>query len=126
MVVSCSIFGTEVYEFLNTRMVVSHYHTQSTEQLRGPTCFRANAQGPAVLKPVVMLSGPSPGRTFPRSPIIAKAQYRAVSVWLLSLGTMHLRFICVAEFVNNLPLFSAEQTVSNYMDLLQFVYPFTN
>lgn len=126
MVVSCSIFGTEVYEILNTRMVVSHHHTQSTQQLRGPTFPPASAQGPAVLKPVVMLSGLPPGRTFPRSHIIAMTQYRAVSVWLLFLGTMHLRFICVAEFVNSLPLFSAEQTVFNYMDLLQFVYPFTN
>lgn len=113
-------------EFLNTCMVVSHHHTQSTEQLRGPTFARASAQGPAVLEPVVMLSGLSPDRTFPRSHIIAMAEYKTVSVWLLFLSTMHLRFICVAEFVNSLPLFSAEQTVFNYMDLLQFVYPFTN
>lgn len=100
----CSIFDTEVYEFLNTHLVASHQHAQCTEQLRGPTFACASAQGPAVLESVVMLvmlSGRSPGRTFPRSPIIAMAEYRAVSVWLLFLGTMHQRFICVAEFVNS-------------------------
>lgn len=69
---------------------------------------------------------PFSGCTFPRSHITAIVRYKAASVWLLFLSTMHLRFICVAESVNSLLPFSAEQTLFNDMDLLQFVYPFTN